>query len=126
MTSPLPSPPIFGCLVPLVRDSPQILGHNIIAFDLTVLSWYHQLKPLELVNMALEGRLVDTLLLARLADPPPSGGSGNRHDLSSVGERFGVGGKTGALRMLKRKYKGLDQIPVDDSDYLAKKKVMLN
>ncbi|WP_422114705.1 DNA polymerase [Brachybacterium sp. UNK5269] len=102
-----------------------VVAHNGIGFDLAALEHWYGLDVGRLVH---EGRVRDTLLLARQADPPLSGtstGKAKRYDLDSVADRLGITGKlregdgASVLKHLAREHGGYDQIPVDDPAYRA-------
>lgn len=58
-------------------NADELIGHNIIEFDVPVLGTLFNFRP--------KGRLTDTLVLSRLFNPDREGG----HSLESWGERFG-------------------------------------
>ena len=60
-----------------LEEASELIGHNIIQFDLTILR--------ALFNLKFSGRVTDTLVLSRLYHPDREGG----HSLSSWGDRFG-------------------------------------
>jgi len=59
-----------------LEQADELIGHNIIEFDIPVLG--------NLFNFRPRGRLTDTLVLSRLLNPDRDGG----HSLESWGERF--------------------------------------
>ena len=98
-----------------------VIGHNILTYDLPLL---HRLYGLDIDALIDRDVVRDTLLLARLCDPAPSGSEGNRlkYDLDSVAQRLGVAGKLvsdggTALSSLAQTHGGYDKIPVDDAEY---------
>ena len=97
-----------------------LVGHNICAFDLLVLARYHGLDL-----ASLRGRIVDTDLLARVLDPPPSGRDGisaypkGHYGLDATAKRFGAAGKTDDLKGLAERHGGYDKISSDDAEYRA-------
>jgi DNA polymerase-1 len=107
-------------LVRYLDRAQAVAGHNILGFDLLALA-YHAGADWEALSM----KAVDTLLLARLTDPPrarDTGGSVDRYDLDHVAQSLGVAGKiTGddGLKSLKREFGGFDAIPVDDPRFVA-------
>jgi DNA polymerase-1 len=104
-------------LLAALNDADEVIGHNVMAFDLLALARHHGADW-----EALAAKARDTLLLARLADPPrarDTAGVHDRYDLDATAEKFGVPGKSGSLRALKKKYGGYDLIPVDDPEYVT-------
>lgn len=102
-----------------LESAPVIYGHNILGFDLQALARHHGVD-----YMALASKAVDTLVLARLMDPPGAKGMkpwGTRgyYGLDAVAQRLGVAGKTHDLKALAKLHGGYDLIPVDDGDYNA-------
>jgi len=80
-------------LVELLHRADFIYGHNIFGFDIPALA-AHAGADMH----ALYAKGIDTLELARLADPPrPKGMVPVRYDLSSVAQRLGVEGKTDSV-----------------------------
>lgn len=109
-----------SALLDFLGRAGAVAGHNILGYDLLALAYHHGADW-----EALSAKAVDTLLLARLADPPrarDTGGSVDKYDLDHVAQRLGVAGKvTGddGLAALKREFGGYDRIPVDDPRYVA-------
>jgi DNA polymerase-1 len=108
-------------LCTVLRDADRVVAHNAIAFDLAALERWHGLDVGHLVD---EGRVRDTLILARHNDPPLSGHTDDRrYNLDAIGKRlFGRGKDLSAtgestLKGLAREFGGYDRIPVDDSSY---------
>lgn len=102
-------------LIDALYDADEIVGHNIMAFDLIALCHHYDLDWDELASKAR-----DTLILARLKDPPrarETGGSIDQYDLGHVADSLALGHKSDELKKLKREFKGYDQIPVDDPRY---------
>lgn len=104
-----------------------VIGHNILNFDAILLDKHHGLSILDL---AKHDRLIDTKLLAFLADPPYSrmkqGEIEKAYSLQTVGTKYLGEGKmqdvaTGSsvLKMLAREFGGFDQIPQDHPQYVA-------
>lgn len=109
-------------LIQALNAADEIVGHNILGFDLLALA-YHNGADWE----SLTAKSRDTLLLARLADPPRAkstkGVERDKYDLDHISTKFGCEGKLMDLRELKREFKGYDQIPTDDPrfiDYLTR------
>jgi DNA polymerase-1 len=97
-------------------DDRKIVTHNGMGFDLVVLADRHGLDLQRILP-----RVVDTVILARLADPPAARVTDvegrRRYDLDSVGTRLVGSHKGGDLKAMAKKHGGFDQIPLDDSDY---------
>ena len=90
-----------------------IYGHNILGFDLLALAHHHGAD-----YDALAAKAVDTLVLARLIDPPMSKGMPNGYyGLDQVAQRLGHEGKSDDLRALAKRYGGYDKIPLDSREY---------
>jgi len=110
----------MGVLTAFLDRAGAVVGHNVLGFDLLALAYHHGADW-----EALSAKAVDTLILARLADPPrarDTGGSTDRYDLDHVAQKLGVAGKVtgdGGLASLKREFGGYDAIPVGDSRYAA-------
>ena len=99
-----------------LEQADVIYGHNILRFDLPALA-YHCGADYD----ALAAKAIDTMVLARLADPP-----GAKHvtkagyyGLDEVAHRLGHEGKTADLKALAKEFGGFDRIPVDDPRYVA-------
>jgi DNA polymerase-1 len=95
------------------------IGHNILAFDIPALARHEGGDYAKLSEGA-----VDTMVLARLADPPGARGqkpwsTPGYYSLDAVAARVGVPGKTDDLAGLAARHGGYDRIPVDDPDYRA-------
>lgn len=107
-------------LVGLIGQADLVVGHNILSFDLAALWRYH---GLDLDKLVAEGRVFDTLLAARQADPPRSGhADGKRYTLEACCARHGLTGKLKSdgesmLKTLAHEFGGYDQIPLDDARY---------
>ena len=90
-----------------------IYGHNILGFDLLALAHHHGAD-----YDALAAKAVDTMVLARLVDPPLSKGMPNGYyGLDQVAQRLGYEGKTDDLAALAKEYGGYDRIPLDARRY---------
>ena len=125
--------------IALLESARFIVGHNIISFDLSVLHGKDSMRPLEL---ALEGRVIDTFVLASLVNPAPyhyvnkdgrdvyDGAKPERAkswlSLDEQAHQLGVPGKMGNLKELAKKYnppktavRDLDYslIPLDDPEF---------
>jgi hypothetical protein len=90
-----------------------IYGHNILGFDLLALAHHHGAD-----YDALAAKAVDTMVLARLVDPPMSKKmAGGYYGLDAVAQRLGHVGKTDDLKGLAKRYGGFDRIPIDSREY---------
>lgn len=103
-----------------------VIGHNVINFDLIALARHTNLNILDL---ARKNRIIDTKLLAFLADPPLSrtkeGEIERMFSLDNTGLRYLGEGKvkdivTGksVLKELAKEYGGFDKIPQDHPKYI--------
>ena len=100
-------------IVSLTADADVIYGHNILGFDLLALAHHHGADYDKLAAKA-----VDTLVLARLIDPPMSKKMPNGYyGLDQVAHRLGHEGKTDDLKALAKRYGGYDRIPLDSREY---------
>jgi hypothetical protein len=105
-----------------VRLGETITGHNIVAFDLPALVNAGALTMGEVHDLAAEGRLFDTILAARLIDPPMARAKGvdhtRKYDLGTLARTYDLGGDklTDTTDALKKKYGGWDEIPWDTED----------
>jgi len=97
------------------------IGHNILKHDIPALARHHGGDFTALARGA-----VDTLVAARLADPP--GAKGQKpwgvpgyYGLDQVAQRYGVAGSRdaakGVLADLAAEFGGYDKIPQDDARY---------
>src|SRR5699024_12477713 len=75
---------ITGELLPVLRNAGTIVGHYITHFDLPALERLYGFAP------SPEQRVEDTLVLARLVDPPTTG---KKYHLDAVATRLGLDGK---------------------------------
>jgi DNA polymerase I-like protein with 3'-5' exonuclease and polymerase domains len=101
-----------------------ITGHNIMAFDLPALVRSGAMHIREMHLLAEEGRLFDSLLVARHLDPPMARDTGvdatRKYDLDSLGDRLNLGRKMGdEIKALKKLHGGWDKIPTDDPTFRA-------
>lgn len=98
-----------------LESATEIIGHNILGFDLLALAWHY---GADWDRLAAKAR--DTELVERQANPPRSretGGSLDAYDLDHVAGRLGLPGKTDSLARLKREHGGYDKIPTGDPGY---------
>lgn len=105
-----------GLLIQL-EQADEIIGHNVLAFDLLALA-RHQGADYR----KLAGKTRDTLVLARLDDPPLSrrGPKADKaYDLDALAKKHLGVGKAVDLRALQGEYGGWDRIPLDHPDYLT-------
>jgi putative DNA primase/helicase len=102
-----------GTLVDRLDEADVIYGHNILGFDLLALA-HHEGADYD----ALAAKAVDTMVLARLVDPPLSKGMPNGYyGLDQVAHRLGHEGKTDDLKALAKLHGGFDRIPLDSREY---------
>lgn len=90
-----------SALVDDLNRAEVIYGHNILAFDLPALA-----RHCGADYDALAAKAVDTLVLARLADPPMAKdtGSAGKYDLDTVAKDLGHTGKSDDLKALAIEY----------------------
>lgn len=108
-------------LCDVIRSADRVVAHNGIGFDLAALAHWHGLDVDALVT---EGKVRDTLLMARQSDPADSGKGGRKYNLDALGERLVNDGKASTdgvsdLKKLAAEHGGFDKIPVDDPTYRA-------
>jgi DNA polymerase-1 len=112
----------------LIREAPGVVAANGHSFDFSAL-----LKE-EALDLALQGRLFDTMVHAALALPAPNSyvnRDGRKMidaskpynamkwlSLDNVSFQLGLSGKIGDLTALAKKYGGYGMIPVEDPEYL--------
>lgn len=105
----------------LVSGTARKIGHNIFKHDIPALARHHGGD-----FTALARNAVDTIVAARLADPP--GAKGQKpwcvpgyYGLDQVAQRYGVAGTRdaakGVLADLAAEFGGYDRIPQDDARY---------
>lgn len=103
-----------------IQSADRVWAHNAIGFDLAALEHWHGLDVAALVE---RGRVRDSLILARLNDPPlPGKADARRYGLDALGRRLLGEGKVAddgksALKTLAEAHGGYDRIPVDDAVY---------
>lgn len=122
-----------AALLDFLNRATVIVGHNVFRFDLPALA-----RHCGADYDALAAKTVDTVVLARQADPPSAKGMrAGYYSLDAVADRYGVVGKTDDLGDLalesgpqtdaqglplsqaERKRLGYALIPVDDPRYVA-------
>ena len=107
-------------LATALPDAARIIGHNVLGFDLLALAWYH---GLDIRSLTEARKVIDTKLVAFLADPPPAkmnaGQIEKRYSLDTLAQERAGFGKTGDLKALAKEYGGYDQIPINDPRFLA-------
>lgn len=117
-------PEAAGIVAVATGRAEGITGHNIMAFDLPALVRAGAIHMRELHLLAEEGRLFDTLLVARYLDPPMARDTGvwatRKYDLDSLGDRMNLGRKLGdEVKALVKLHGGWDKIPTDDPTFRA-------
>lgn len=107
--------PDVGQLLRALGEADVIVGHNILGYDLLALAHHH---GADYRKLAAKSR--DTLVLARLADPPVSRQTGQAqrsYGLDALArDKFGQE-KTADLEPLRRLHGGYDRIPLEDPKY---------
>lgn len=107
-------------LIAALNAADVIYGHNILGFDLLALA-----RHCGADYAALSLKAVDTLPLARLADPPLSKGMPNGYyGLDSLARRTGHVGKTDDLKGLAARCGGFDRIPRNAAEHFARVREM--
>lgn len=106
-------------VVEKVTSTGMAIGHNIMGFDMIALARH---AGVDIRALAEEDRLVDTKILAMLADPPhakmSTGEAERYYSLDNVGDRLLGHRKHGDLKALAKEFGGYGQIPVDDERYV--------
>lgn len=112
-------PHLLDTLIAAVDAGHPLAGHNILGFDLLALEREFP-GSFNLLKMAEDGLIVDTLLMAKLHDPPMArnGRPESFYDLETLGTSILGVGKCNSAADLAKKWGGYDQIPVDDQEYL--------
>lgn len=110
-------------ILDLISATDYVIGHNILHYDLPVLTRHHNLpRPWDLIH-SLGTTLHDTMLVEALIDPPSArlgSAEANRYyKLDAVAGRYGVPGKAGDLKAMAKHYGGFDKIPLDNPDFLT-------
>lgn len=120
------SPDVNAMADDIMNSQGKIIGHNILNFDLIALARH---TKLDLLKLAKENRIIDTKLLAFLADPPLSrtkeGEVERMFSLDNTGLRYLGEGKVkdvvsgkSVLKELAKEFGGFDKIPVDHPRYV--------
>jgi DNA polymerase I-like protein with 3'-5' exonuclease and polymerase domains len=113
--------PNVGDALRTLRQARVIVGHNVMGFDLIALARHYKL---DIIKLAEEGRVFDTMLAAVLTDPPEGNPKPAQvmklYSLDNLaGRRLGDGaGKSHDLKALAREWGGFDKIPTDDARYV--------
>ena len=105
-------------MVTELQASPLIVGHNVVPFDVPALG-------LDPIQLASERRLLDTMILDYLRDPPdfgmpPKAAMRMKYGLDVACARYGVDGKSHDLKALAKAAGGFGAIPAvgEYLDYL--------
>jgi DNA polymerase-1 len=116
-------------LIEQIRRADVVVGHNIHAFDLIAVFGKDSIEPLE---MARDGRILDTWTHATLAHPAPSSyvtragvqrfartpeEARSWFALDNQAYQLGVSGKSHDLAELAKEFGGYGEIPVEDPRY---------
>jgi len=104
-----------GQLLGTLDRADEVVGHNILGYDLQVLAHHH---GADYRQLAAKSR--DTLVLARLADPPVSRQTGQAqrsYGLDALARDNLGQEKTADLEPLRRLHGGYDRIPLSDPKY---------
>lgn len=102
-------------LIAALNAADVIVGHNILGYDLLALAYHCGAD-----YAALSLKAVDTLPLARLADPPLSKGMPNGYyGLDATARRTGHVGKTDDLKGLAAYCGGFDAVPRNAAEHFA-------
>lgn len=128
-------------MMDVIRQADYVVGHNIVAYDLSVLFGKDSIEPLQ---MALDKKIIDTFVMASLVNPAPykyinkdgrevfDAAKPERAmrwlSLDEQAHQLGVPGKMGNLKELAKKYQpegtlvanyDYSLIPLDDPDFRA-------
>jgi DNA polymerase-1 len=119
-------------MIHVIRQASVVIGHNIHSYDLSVLFGPDSTEPLE---MALAGKVFDTMVHAGLVFPAPDmyvDRNGRAHinadkpegamqwlGLDNLAYQLGLSGKIGDLSAMAKKHGGFGNIPTDDPEYRA-------
>jgi DNA polymerase-1 len=113
-----------------IREADYVVFHNGHAFDLTALFGKDSTEPLE---MALENRVLDTMVHAALVLPAPysyTDYKGHTHydaaspekarswfSLQNLSYQLGLTGKIGDLKAMAKEHGGFCHIPIDNPEF---------
>lgn len=113
-----------------IRQANMVIGHNIHAYDLSVLFGQDSTEALE---MALDGRVFDTMVHANMVFPAPDWYTNRKGStqkdaakperaikwlsLDNLSYQLGTSGKEGDLGALAKEFGGYGNIPTDDPRY---------
>ena len=113
-----------------IRKADLVVGHNIHSFDLSVLFGTDSTEPLE---MARDGKVLDTYIFAQMALPAPAfymTRNGKRakatkpeemkkwYSLDNIAFQLDVTGKIGDLSAMAKKYGGFGNIPLVLTEFI--------
>lgn len=107
----------WASLVSEVYDSPLVVGHNVVSFDLPALDC-------DVLELSRDRRVLDTMIIDSLVDPPesdlmPARAMRVKYSLDAACERYGVTGKSGDLRGAAQEHGGFGSIPTNDPGHLS-------
>lgn len=110
----------------ILDEARVVVGHNIMSFDLPAFARHH---GLDIHQMTRDRRVVDTMLVAALTDPPVPGKKVGQvvkdFSLDRLAEaRFGVGKVADLAALVKEfggnlKRTGTDGVPVDEARFVG-------
>lgn len=94
-----------------------LVGHNVVSFDLPALG-------LDVLALASDKRVLDTMIVDAVVDPPesdlvPARAMRDKYSLDAACNRYGVAGKVGDLKGAATEHGGFGSIPTDDPGHLA-------
>ena len=108
----------------LVASSPLVITHNGISFDLPALARQFPDAGIDVLAMARQRRLLDTMVADATLNPPVHDGRPGfveramaQYSLDASCARHGMPGKTDDLPALADYHGGFDRIPVRDPAY---------
>lgn len=117
-------------MISAIREADLVVGHNIQAFDLSALFGTDSTEPLE---MARDGKVLDTFVFAQMALPAPTlyvNSAGRKQkvtkpeetmrwfSLDNLAFQLDVTGKIGDLKAMAKKYGGFCHIPLVLSEFI--------
>lgn len=113
-----------------IEKAVVVIGHNIHAFDLSVIYGKDSTRPLEL---AMQNRILDTMVHANMVFPAPYSYTNRKGHtyrdaakpenamvwlgLDNLCYQIGLDGKEGDLKALAKEFGGFGKIPVTDPRY---------